>query len=133
MMLSLENIVRKKPTIGLTPLIDVVFILLIFFMLVMNFQRYQMQEIDVAPRSEIANKSDTFTIEIINNNECSVEQTIYQCLEIARQIPAQNTDLVIRYQVSTKLKDIIYWYQYFGSKYRTSLAVPIIEDVADES
>ncbi|MDP7592766.1 MAG: biopolymer transporter ExbD [Litorilituus sp.] len=133
MMVSLENIVRKKPTIGLTPLIDVVFILLIFFMLVMNFQRYQMQEIDIAPRSEIANKSDTFTIEIINNTECSFEQTINQCLKIAHQIPAQNTDLVIRYQAATKLKDIIHWYQYFGSKYPTSLAVPVIEDVINES
>lgn len=133
MTVSLENIVRKKPTIGLTPLIDVVFILLIFFMLVMNFQRYQMQEINVAPRSDVANKSDILTIEIINKTECRFEQAINHCLKIAHQIPAQNTDLVIRYQASTQLEDIIHWYQYFGSKYPTSLAVPIIEGVVDES
>ena len=66
MTVSLENIVRKKPTIGLTPLIDVVFILLIFFMLVMNFQRYQIQDIHITSRSEIAHKTDAITIEIIN-------------------------------------------------------------------
>ena len=38
---------RKKPSIGLTPLIDVVFILLIFFMLVMQFQQFQQNPINL--------------------------------------------------------------------------------------
>lgn len=82
MTVSLENITRKKSTIGLTPLIDVVFILLIFFMLVMNFQRYQIQDINIAPRSEISDKIDTITIEIINKTECRFKQLIRPCLKV---------------------------------------------------
>ena len=43
----LANNGRRRPTIGLTPLIDVVFILLIFFMLASSFLDWR--DIDLAP------------------------------------------------------------------------------------
>ena len=48
----------KPVTIGLTPLIDVVFILLLFFMLATNFQRWRSVDIDAVRTS---NSSETST------------------------------------------------------------------------
>ena len=50
---------RKKPAIGLTPLIDVVFILLIFFMLVMQFQQFQQNPVNLKKSATHAVNSDT--------------------------------------------------------------------------
>ncbi len=133
MTLLLHNTTVKKPRIGLTPLIDVVFILLIFFMLVMNFQRYQMQNIDVAQRAVVADEIDALTIEIINKNDCRFGLETRQCQLIEQLFPQQSTELVIRYQASSKLEDIIHWYQYFSSKYSTSLAVPLMDQPSDEN
>ncbi len=127
----LQNAKAKKPAIGLTPLIDVVFILLIFFMLVMNFQRYQVQDISVAQRAVIAEQSDALIIEIINSNDCRYAHETRSCLEVAERLPKHGARLLIRYKKTAKLDDIIKWYQYFNLNYHASLAVPITSDDLD--
>jgi len=55
---------RKKSLINLTPLIDIVFILLIFFMLASNFVRWHTLELSVGEASEI--EIDPLAISIIS-------------------------------------------------------------------
>lgn len=44
---------RKKSLVNLTPLIDVVFILLIFFMLASNFMRWDILELSITESAEV--------------------------------------------------------------------------------
>ena len=55
---------RKKSLVNLTPLIDIVFILLIFFMLASNFVRWHAIEINVGEASEV--EIDTSTMSIVD-------------------------------------------------------------------
>ncbi len=57
----------KKSLVNLTPLIDVVFILLIFFMLASNFIRWHYIELAVGEVSEIEINHDHVSIITINN------------------------------------------------------------------
>lgn len=62
---QLANNGRRRPAIGLTPLIDVVFILLIFFMLASSFLDWR--DIDLAPptgASADASMEGAFLVEI---------------------------------------------------------------------
>lgn len=53
---------RKKSLVNLTPLIDVVFILLIFFMLASNFVRWHVLELSAGSTQKIAVDSDSLSI-----------------------------------------------------------------------
>ena len=53
---------RKKSLVNLTPLIDVVFILLIFFMLASNFVRWHVLELATGSTQEITVDSDSLSI-----------------------------------------------------------------------
>ena len=58
-MQIINTISRKKRIVSLTPLIDVVFILLVFFMLVSNFNQYNAIEVNApAPSLKPVNKMD---------------------------------------------------------------------------
>lgn len=50
---------KASPRIGLTPLIDVVFILLLFFMLASNFNRWQQQPVNSASSGGAADANTT--------------------------------------------------------------------------
>lgn len=128
----IQNSGRKKPRIGLTPLIDVVFILLIFFMLVMSFQRYQKQGIDVGKRVGKSTKIDPLKIIIINEEKCTFNQRELACHLIKELLPHNTKSLAISYPNTSELNDIIKWYQYFSEYYKTTLAVPIEDQQADE-
>ncbi|WP_085297138.1 ExbD/TolR family protein [Cognaticolwellia mytili] len=59
---------KNSPIVSLTPLIDVVFILLIFFMLVSQFMQLQQQSMPLSVAGEASNTaSDSVSIRIINN------------------------------------------------------------------
>ena len=58
---------RKRSLVNLTPLIDVVFILLIFFMLASNFIRWHSLEISVGEASEI--EIDALALSIVSINK----------------------------------------------------------------
>ena len=54
-----STLAPRRSTISLTPLIDVVFILLLFFMLTSRFQQYQAIALDVPANDSVAtNQSD---------------------------------------------------------------------------
>ncbi|MCP5418038.1 MAG: biopolymer transporter ExbD [Chromatiaceae bacterium] len=64
MQLELPQI-RKKRLVGMTPLIDVIFILLLFFMLASNFQQWRVMPLDLAGRSDVPAVADQeFTIHV---------------------------------------------------------------------
>ncbi|MCP4287599.1 MAG: biopolymer transporter ExbD [Gammaproteobacteria bacterium] len=58
MQLELPS-VRKKRLVGITPLIDVVFILLLFFMLASNFQQWQAMPLSLAGQNDNLTELDT--------------------------------------------------------------------------
>lgn len=59
---------RKKSLVNLTPLIDVVFILLIFFMLASNFTRWHTLELSVSKMSEIEIDQHSLSIVSISHD-----------------------------------------------------------------
>lgn len=78
MRLNLNDTARKK-TISLTPLIDVVFILLLFFMLTSTF--LHMRQIDVSAATEAKQQKDLQKFSIIkllnNQGDFSLNQQVY--------------------------------------------------------
>ena len=66
--MQLAKIQRKYPLVSLTPLIDVVFILLIFFMLASSFAEWQFIELDVGKADEMrVDSRSTSTIKLISD------------------------------------------------------------------
>ena len=63
--------------ISLTPIIDVVFILLIFFMLATNFQSFNKTEIEISNEAASVSQSDKkiFLIEFNKDSECKLNGT----------------------------------------------------------
>lgn len=59
---------RKKSLVNLTPIIDVVFILLIFFMLAANFIRWNYIELSVGEISELELDHDSISIIKLHRN-----------------------------------------------------------------
>ncbi len=60
---------RKYHSMDLTPLIDVVFLLLIFFMVATNFSKFSSMDIKV-PKSTVENKNTAIeTIEVLLNSK----------------------------------------------------------------
>ncbi|MDW3094754.1 MAG: biopolymer transporter ExbD [Gammaproteobacteria bacterium] len=74
MQLSLP---RKKSLVNLTPLIDVVFILLIFFMLASNFIRWHYIELSVGKIEDFsADQNELSIIKISSNGEYQLNDEI---------------------------------------------------------
>jgi len=56
--LKLQNHTKEEPTVDLTSLIDVVFLLLIFFMVSTTFERQALLKVDLPEASEVEDESD---------------------------------------------------------------------------
>ena len=88
--------VPRKSLVNLTPLIDVVFILLIFFMLASNFIRWHYIELSVGEVTEIEINHDDISIITIRNNSTfllnDVELPIDQIVQKVRQRVRQHLD-----------------------------------------
>ena len=86
----------RKSLVNLTPLIDVVFILLIFFMLASNFIRWHYIELSVGEVTEIEINHDDISIITIRNNSTfllnDVELPIDQIVQKVRQRVRQHLD-----------------------------------------
>jgi len=70
--MKLSEKAKSSPIVSLTPLIDVVFILLIFFMLVSQFMQLQKQSVPLSASGEVSSAdtdsdSDSVSIDIIKN------------------------------------------------------------------
>ncbi len=84
-------------SIGLTPLIDVVFILLIFFMLVTNFDGLRLIDLSVTSgKGKIsAVKQKSFSIEVVGNGQCRFAKNAVPCRDVRKTIEsAENISLI---------------------------------------
>ena len=86
--------------ISLTPIIDVVFILLIFFMLATNFQSFNKTEIQISNESASVSQSDKkiFLIEFNKESEFKLNGTVASLDSIKSDIISsknKNDELVI--------------------------------------
>ena len=111
----------KKSLVNLTPLIDVVFILLIFFMLASNFIRWNYIELSVGDVAEIEINHDEISIITIRDNSTfllnDVDLPIDQIVNKVRQRvrrhldhpiaihPDKNTDVQAVVDVLSQLSD----------------------------
>lgn len=124
----LTSHVKKKPSIGLTPLIDVVFILLIFFMLVMQFQKFQQSTLPLSDISQSGVKQEkTLSLIVIDEKSCELESVTSPCTEILEKISVDKVEsIVISYSDSTDLHSVMYWLDRFsGVAAEVSLAVNV--------
>jgi len=60
--MQIAAVTRKRSLVNLTPLIDVVFIMLIFFMLVTNFTRFANITLNVAQEGDVLDLQQTSSI-----------------------------------------------------------------------
>ena len=76
-----ESTTRRKPATGLTPLIDVVFILLIFFMLVVQFSEYQQVPMTVVTTTTapVQDNQDNWIITVAGSDTCRLRQVEMSC------------------------------------------------------
>ncbi|MTI44276.1 biopolymer transport protein ExbD [Roseibium hamelinense] len=67
---------RRRPAIGLTSLIDVIFILIVFFMLVSSFDHYATVPLTVASGAQSAERIDKIlALEILSSGDLVVAET----------------------------------------------------------
>lgn len=78
---------KEKSLISLTPLIDVVFILLVFFMLATNFTKWHAIELSFGePASVIDVEKKATLIKVINNNTLMVKEIRYTFADIEKML-----------------------------------------------
>ncbi|MBS82599.1 MAG: hypothetical protein CMD65_00505 [Gammaproteobacteria bacterium] len=97
--------------ISLTPIIDVVFILLIFFMLATNFQQFNKMDINVTTESSSISASDKkiFVIEFDQKGNYKLNDTPNSLETIEKNILSANLDkdkylVVIKPEKNTELQ-----------------------------
>jgi biopolymer transport protein ExbD len=68
--LKLQNHTKEEPTVDLTSLIDVVFLLLIFFMVSTTFERQALLKVDLPEASEVEDQTDVpDSLELVIDDE----------------------------------------------------------------
>ncbi len=119
-MLEVENI--RRPGIGLTPLIDVVFILLIFFMLVMQFKKYQQMPLAVAKASKSINALkfsdvDVIQITLTNAGQCLLQEKKIDCSQVAdSELLKQAKIVLLQFEENVLLSRILDSHQQLSSR-----------------
>ena len=106
---------RKPASIGLTPLIDVVFILLVFFMLASSFVKWRAIELDAAASTQAASSSSpgellTLSVSAEQTQLNGEVMTMMQMLPIIQAHLQQHPDQVVRIQpvADTSLQTVIH-------------------------
>jgi len=68
--LKLQNHIKEEPTVDLTSLIDVVFLLLIFFMVSTTFERQALMKVDLPEASVVEDRAEVpDSLELVIDNE----------------------------------------------------------------
>lgn len=119
---------RKKPSIGLTPLIDVVFILLIFFMLVMQFQQFQQNTINIKKSAPLSSTNQlTEKVKVSGRDQCEWKQQKFSCEQVIEQFLDNNKksqSVLLGYSDDVTLQQLMLWHERFIERgLQTSLAV----------
>lgn len=74
---------HRAPAVSLTPLIDVVFILLIFFMLATRFGNWRDLPMDVTPRGESAPSDETlYRLEVIDGERVELDGEVHAVADL---------------------------------------------------
>ena len=68
--MKLQHHIKEEPTVDLTSLIDVVFLLLIFFMVSTTFERQALLKVDLPEASVVEDRAETpDSLELVIDNE----------------------------------------------------------------
>ena len=80
--------VRRKNIISLTPLIDVVFILLIFFMLATSFSRYGSYSIQTSEPADSTSvdSEKSVLIEISESGMISIDSKVHSAIDLRQRL-----------------------------------------------
>lgn len=86
----------RHPSIGLTPLIDVVFILLIFFMLVVQFKLFQQTALSTvqATQAPIAASEAPIVLTLAGDGQCKINNAESDCDAAISSLPRDKGDRV---------------------------------------
>lgn len=80
----LDGFQSRKSAISLTPLIDVVFILLLFFMLSSTFTQTKLIDFDAASNTGVqSQQTEPFRIILLPNNQALMNGTSYNITQLA--------------------------------------------------
>lgn len=119
----------RRPTVGLTPLIDVVFILLIFFMLVVNFSSLQQTPLSNVMASEAPVSMDTneTLLIVLGGSQCELGGEARPCEGVSDAL--SSSDLVyLGYAPDATLSAIVRVQErLLSGGFKVSLAVPETE------
>lgn len=89
---SLAPPVRRRPIISLTPLIDVVFILLIFFMLASSFLEWRAIDLDPPVQAAAATSSDGAVVVEIDKEGLALDGRPVTFETLAERVTAARAD-----------------------------------------
>lgn len=105
---------RKRRLVSMTPLIDVVFILLLFFMLVSNFQQWRAMPLNLAGQTDKPAELDpNFNIHVGHNGELTLEDTPVALENLTTMLQRRiaggaNPRILIEADTSTDLQTLVH-------------------------
>jgi len=105
---------KSKLRVNLTPLIDVVFILLIFFMLVSSFHQWLELPLNLSTASAVDNSNPTISFVVLRQtDEITLNQqttSLKQCLQTLSQQLAKDSQhqIVLSAEQGVALQQLIY-------------------------
>ena len=87
--MKLQNHLKEDPTVDLTSLIDVVFLLLIFFMVSTTFERQALMKVDLPEASEVEDRAETpeYLELVIDSEVATIRAAIEQAAGDNRDLP----------------------------------------------
>lgn len=108
--MEFEGLTSRHKTPNLTPLIDIVFLLLVFFMLTAHFVKDQSLDINLPEANSATNLEDQGALEIVinNNGDILIDKKIIKSDELAvalqQSLQARsNKQVILRGDKSSKL------------------------------
>lgn len=127
---------KKVALLNVTPLIDVVFILLVFFMLTTNFARFRLIGVDTPEETEVVKEADAAIVILIkengdfeyDNSPASLEDIARKVAEITEIDPGRG--FLIRPEAGVDMQTALDVFQLTRQSggYAVSFSRPAIED-----
>ena len=110
--MHIKNVQSRRSLVSLTPLIDVVFILLIFFMLASNFVDWQFIEFSIGESEEITIDHESTSVITLKSNEYYLNETkmeLNSIVEIVREQCRKNVNhpVIIQPDENTSLQSLV--------------------------
>ncbi len=126
--------------ISLTPIIDVVFILLIFFMLATNFQSFNQTDIKLSSEQASISQSDKriYLVEFNKDDEFKLNKETMSQKSIKNKILDGRTNdeeymVVIKGDKDTEIQDVLNVIAYFKKNEINEITIGISKNDFDES